>query len=508
MPCESVKNVGKHTSIWLGTTQPTNYPSLDCDIDTDILVIGAGIAGITTAYLLSLEFDNVVLIDSGRIAGGVTARTTAKINALGDLMYQRLIGEFDADFANKYADANLAAIEFIDEIVKKNHIICEFSRQPMFVYTETDDGLDKIQKEVDAASKAGLPATFEEKSDLPFKIAGALKLDNQAQFHPVKYLQALANLFVKNGGIIYENTLASKIETGELVTTITDKGVIKSQRAVLTTHYPFYDKPGLYYLRMTPYRDHALAVKTKNKPPEGMYIDVSGNYFSVRSYEEYAVVGGISHRVGEQIDTVQPYNELVDFAQKHFEVDEISYGWSTQDNYTVDHVPFIGRIGGNKSKIDNIYVATGFSGWGMTNGTLSGMLIRDLILGRVNTWNAIFDPERGKLSLRDIGKETKQQAPAVIKGLIAKRLSAGEVEDVLEINKCEGRIVRKGGHKLAVYRDENGNLHTFSAICSHMGCIVTWNQAEMSWDCPCHGSRYSVDGQVIHGPAVKGLGRL
>ena len=495
---------GKAESYWMESTPKSMYSSLSGDIRVDVAVLGGGIAGITTAYLLKeAGILSVAVIEADRIISGVTGHTTAKVTSQHQLIYDRLISKFGKEQAQQYADSNQAAIEKIAELVSSKNIGCDFMRKPAYVYAESEKSVSKIQAEVEAAKSLGLPASFVKNLTFPFKTYGAVRFNNQAQFHPRKYLCALAKEFERAGGQIFEKTRALKMEGDGPITITTDKGTVTAHKVIQATHFPINDKPGLLFQRLHQSRSYVLGVRIEDRFPEGMFINAEETTHSLRSQPaeggELILVSGEGHRTGEGDHEIEHYQNLEKWIRSVYSVRSIDYRWSAQDVISIDHVPYIGRI---TSDNDNLFIATAFRKWGMTTGTVAAMILTDMILGKANPWQEVYSPSRFKPV--ESAKSLFSQAVEATKGLVGDRILPAHKE-VSDIPPGEGAIVKIDGQKVAAYRDEKGVLHTLDPACRHMGCIVAWNAAEKSWDCPCHGSRYNAKGEVIQSPAVYNL---
>jgi glycine/D-amino acid oxidase-like deaminating enzyme/nitrite reductase/ring-hydroxylating ferredoxin subunit len=493
---------GKPTSLWLDTTPETDFPTLKNSLTADIAIIGGGLAGLTAATLLKAHGKTVAVLEAMHIVQGVTGYTTAKITSLHTLIYDYLIGHFGLEKAHAYADANQAAIEQIARLVQERQIDCDFTRTEAYTYTEKEDQIARIRAEVDAALQLGLPAAFTDSTPLPFPVKAAVRFDNQAQFHPRKYLLALAGQIQGEGSYVFENTRVMAVDEEEGSCRVTtEQGAITAQDVIIASHFPFNDKT-LYASRLHPFRSYVLGMRIEGATPRGMFISTDPAY-SVRTHPvrngELVLVGGEKHTAGQGGDTVARYQRLEQWARAHFAVKSIDYRWSTQDNRTLDHVPYIG-LSTPLSK--HVYVATGFGGWGMTNSTVAGMLLSDLILGKVNPWTAVYDPNR--LNLESVPELIKQTAE-VVQHFVSDRLPGKGADSLVP---GEGRVVHTAEGKIALYKSGDGAVTMLSPICTHMGCVVHWNPAEKSWDCPCHGSRFTADGKVIHGPAIAHLEKL
>lgn len=501
--CMQNENMGKAKSFWLENTPKTDYPILDKGLSVDVAILGAGIAGITSAFFLKEAGLSIALIDAEKVIEDVTAFTTAKITSAHNVIYSNIESHFGKDGARIYAEANQKAIDKIESIVKERNISCDFKRLPCYIYTERDDEKEMLKKEAQAAADAGLPVTYTESSPLPFPIAGAVLYEDQAEFHPRKYLLNLVESIPGEGSYIFENTRALDVKEGDINEVITDKGTIKAKNVIVSTHFPIYD-PGLLYAKMYPSMSYALGLYVNEPFPDGMFLSTQPTitYRSTPSDKgDMVIVGGANHKVGHEPDTWKFYKKLEQEARDHFDVKSIDYHWSTQDNITMDKVPYIGKA---ESKSKGVFVATGFMKWGMSLGTVAAMVITDLILGKKTPWNEFFDPSRNKPVL----ESTKEFIGAnldVAKELLSDRFSYPKSMNPSDLEKGEGRIVDIDDKKVAAYKDEEGKVYAVSSVCVHLGCQVNWNNAEKTWDCPCHGSRYRYDGKVIHAPALRNL---
>ncbi len=387
---------GRVRSLWLATTPDTNYSPLSQNLSVDVAVLGGGITGITSALLLTEAGLRVALIEASHIAGGVSAHTAGKITSLHQLRYSHLISAFGREKAQMYADANQAAIEQIDIWVKEKNISCDFLPESAFTYAESAEARLLVEEEVKAALDLKLPASFVEKVPVPFNTLGAIRFDHQAQFHPRKYLLALAKEIIAKGGGIYEKTRAVDIEEGVPYTVTTSGGKIKARDVIISSHSPFYDKAGFYKAHLFPFRTYMIAARIKGTFPEGMFIGSDDFGYSLRSHKEgqteLVLIGGEDHPSG-QPGGINHHQKLVKFAHTVYTSPSIEYRWAGQYNNTIDRVPYIGRFSpGNK----HLFVATGYGGWGMTNGTAAGMIFRDLILQGQSRWAPIYDPARLK----------------------------------------------------------------------------------------------------------------
>jgi glycine/D-amino acid oxidase-like deaminating enzyme/nitrite reductase/ring-hydroxylating ferredoxin subunit len=506
---------GQTTSIWMATAEtPAGVPLAE-DTRADVVIIGAGISGMTTAYLLAREGKSVVVLDDGPIGGGMTQRTTAHlVNALDDRYYEleRLHGERGARLA---AESHTAAIDRVEKIVNEEKIDCEFERLDGYLFVPPGDSKQQLEDELKAAHRAGLTGIemVERAPIKDFDTGSCLRFPRQAQFHPLKYLTGLAQAIVRDGGRIYTGTHASKIEGGREARVETENGhVVAAGAIVVATNTPVNDRVAIH-TKQAPYITYVIGARVPRGSVErALYWDTPDPYHYVRieSAEgsddegkkrdyDILIVGGEDHKTGQADDANKRYAYLERWTRTRWPMIEgIEYRWSGQVMEPVDGLAFIGR---NPMDADNVFVATGDSGNGMTHGTIAGILLTDLIQGRASEWEEIYEPSRKTLkALPEFAKENLNVAAQY-----TDLVTPGDVDSTAEIKPNDGAIIRRGLSKIAVYRDEEGVLHERSAVCVHLGCIVDWNSKEKTWDCPCHGSRYDAYGKVFQGPANKDL---
>ena len=493
-------------SYWIASTPAPGYDPAPETLDVDVAVLGGGIAGLSTAAALKAAGRTVAVVEAARILEGVTGNTTAKVTASHGLLYGHLTEKFGEEKARWYAEAQQAAIEHIAATAERDGIDCDLVRTESYLYTEDDEETERLRAEADAAKALGLPVSYVTDTPLPYDVAGAIRYDDQLRFHPRKYLLALAERIPGDGSVVLENTRALDVDEGDPCLVTTDRGAIRAQHVVVATHIPFLDR-GLYFTRQFPIRDYVVSARLPAGALDGMYLSAEQPSHSIRVTEDgdglLLIVGGEGHTTGREAGTDDPYGCLEDWVRSRFGVGEFTHRWSTQDYTTTDRVPFIGRF---KPGSDRLWVATGFGAWGMTNGTVAGLLIADLVTGVDNPWAQVFDPQRVKPPFTNLKTFVKENA-AVAKELVTGYVAPGDVGSADDLAPGEAAVIRQGLGKVACYRDESGVVHAVSAHCTHLGCIVAWNAAETSWDCPCHGSRFGVDGQVLQGPAVRDLQR-
>lgn len=492
-------------SYWISSTEETKFPKLDKDLKTDLLIIGGGMAGISTAYQLIKKDLDIVIIDAQKIVEGTTAHTTAKITSQHGLIYDKLIKSHGESMARIYAESNEYAIKEIKKIVYENHIDCDYKSESAYIYTEKEEFIEDLKKEAELASSFGIKASYVNELPLNLPIKGALKFENQAQFHPRKYMLGLTKAIVESGVQIFEYTRAMELDQDDDYNYIitTDNGSsITAKKLVIATHYPFYNKHKMYFSKIYQERSYIVAIKGKEKFPGGMYINAEEPSRSLRGVysdgDELVLVVGEDHKTGQGEDTNDHYKSLINFASEVFTIEDIPYRWSTQDCMTLDGIPYIGQY---SHDTPNLYMTTGFQKWGMTNGTVSSIILRDLILDKENPWLDLYNPSR-KTTIT-AAKEFVVQNANVAGQLIDGKLEKSPKK--IEVLPGQGKVIEVDSKRAGAYRDEEGRLHLVNTTCTHMGCELNWNSAELSWDCPCHGSRFTVDGDVIDGPAVSPL---
>lgn len=494
---------GVAESYWLATGTRPQFPPLSQNLTKDVIVLGAGIAGLTSALLLQRAGYGTAILEARKALGGVSGHTTAKITPAHGLIYHNLASQFGETGARQYAAANQAGFDTIAALVREYEIDCDYLRRDFYLFGEQAQDVADLEKEEQAARRAGLNPAFTRETPLSVPVAGALLYPGQAQFHPGKYLTRLLQEFIKSGGEVFEDTPALEVTEKTLECRVdTPQAQARSKYVVVAVHFPFMMN-GLYYIWMNPQRSYVLAMRSATRLPEAMFIQAAPPYFAVRSQPDAAgellVVSGGDHRTGHGGDTRPYYQTLEEQARRYFEVESIAYRWSTQDNFTLDGLPYLGRL---TSRFRRTFIATGFGGWGMTNGTAAGLVMRDLIQGKPHPW-PIFSPSRRMPwhGYRELAKLNW----VLSKTFLQDHLQAFRKEETEALAPGEGVVGRLGFRRLAVSRGAAGELQAVSPICTHLGCLVRWNSAEESWDCPCHGSRFARDGKVLHGPAYSPL---
>lgn len=494
---------GEASSYWIASSRQASYPELENDLTVDVAIIGGGFAGIISALFLKEAGLKVAILEGDRILKGVTGNTTAKITSLHRLVYHDLIKRFGREKAGQFAESNQAAIEKIDSLVKERKIDCGFSRLPFYTYATGEEALRRIEDEVKAAQELGLPASFTGEIPLPVRVRGAVYFENQAQFHPCKFLVELASSIAGDGSHIFEKSRARHIEYGKACNVITDSASIKAEKVIIATNFPVFDKQGMYFARLKPSRSYAVACDIKDPFPRGMFIDAEKEGYAWRgendNTQDLVIVSGSSHPAGHGGDHRENYRELERAANAAYAEALVKYSWSSQDNIPFDGAPYIGKA---TPFHNNVFVATGFSKWGMTLSVVAGMILTDLIQGKKNSWIDIYNPLRF-IPDGSSAKKLVSENVHVVKMFVKDHISG--VPDISVLKEGDAQVVEDKGTKVAAFKDEQGNIYRLSPNCTHLGCVLSWNNAERTWDCPCHGSRFKYSGEVIHGPAVKAL---
>ena len=503
-------------SYWISSTKDFEpNAQIDNNYTTDICIIGAGITGLSTAYYLAKRGLKVILLDKSGIGEKASGHTTAKITLQHGLIYDYLINSFSPEFALKYFESNKKAISNIKEIIDSERIDCDFEYQNNYIYTTQQNELTKIHNEVKALNTLGKYssennfAQFVTDCGLPFKIAGAIKIENQAQFHPRKYMLGLADAIKNYGGLIFTNSLVTDIQpyTDGYISYANNYSV-KSKYLVLASHYPFINFPGIYFSKMYQATSYAIAIETNKKPVDGMYINAGEPVLSFRTIaasqndeNHLLVIAGGNHKTGYSPDSNCDYGYefLEKQAKKFYPNCKILYKWNTRDCISLDKIPYIGKF---SNFMPNMYVATGFNKWGMTTSNVAANIISDSILGIKNDYEDIYNSTR--LSPLKNKGEIKNMAKQIYHSFIGSKIKIPE--DALEtIENDNGGIVRINGSAIGIYKDKEGKIFAVNPTCTHLGCLLTWNNVDKTWDCPCHGSRFDYNGKNLYDPAFKDL---
>lgn len=485
-------------SYWHKTAEAKEYPPLEKDIETDTLIIGGGISGVTCAYCLSQKGPAPVLIEAGGLCDGTTGNTTGKATIQHGLIYDRIAKEHDKEAAKTYAKAQTEAVDFIKEVVKKENIECQLAENTAYIYASTDEEADMVRREYETAVDIGIDAYFSESEHFPPNNKCLLGYRNQAVIHAVRYVDGLAKAAVKNGAKLYCGTKAVKVEDGDIIKVTCQNGVvIRTKHLVMATQYPIYDGMGFYFTRLFAKRSYGIAVDAETDWPDGSYINLGTPTRSIRTHVEdgkriLIVVGEGHHTARGEDNMALHYDNLVKFANTLAGVKKVLAYWSAQDYKTPDEIPYIGKISSKSS----IFIASGYGKWGISTGTLSGMIISEIIAHGGSRYEDLFSPERADITSKpgDFLSENLGIVGELIKSKVEK------CEGLENMKPGEGRVIRYNGKKAGLYVDEDGNAIIVDITCTHMTTELNFNSAERTWDCPAHGGRFAVDGRLLEGP--------
>jgi glycine/D-amino acid oxidase-like deaminating enzyme/nitrite reductase/ring-hydroxylating ferredoxin subunit len=482
---------------------PPKEVAVDLSGLADVIVVGAGITGITTALMLQKSGRKCIVLEAGNIGFGTTGGTSAHLNTFFDATYPEIESDFGEDAAKLVADSGKEAFEMIKGLVDEYQIDCDFEYKDGFLFSENEKETKQLEAIRESSAKAGIDVEESKTNGVPVSFDSAIRFSKQGQFHPLKYVNALARAFTSLGGIILENTFVSdsKMEEGIIELTVGER-TLKTANLVYATHVP----PGItaFSFRCAPYRSYVLGVKLKDDNyPAGLVYDMQEPYHYFRSHQidgqKYLIIGGEDHKTGHD-DPEQAFANLESYLNQYYEVDSVAFKWSSQYYVPADGLPYIGHLAVSG---DNTYIATGFNGNGMMFGTLSAKIISDQILGIENPYAKLYSPSRVKpvAGFTDFVRENAD----VAWHFIADRFGAEAIDALSELKREEGKVVELQGTKLALYKDSKGKVIALSPVCTHAGCIVNFNSAERSWDCPCHGGRFDTSGRVLSGPPQKDL---
>ncbi len=503
-------HVTKHPSIWIDTAPVPHRPALSGDVSVDVCVIGGGITGLTSARLLKRAGMTVAVVDALSIGGGESGHTTAHLATHHDLYYRDTISKFGEDEARLVLESRRAAIAQIEAFVADEGIRCHYERVPAYLFSEQSGDVSELRDELEACNRIGMHVEWVDTIPARFPVAGAIRFPNQAQFHPLEYLRGLSDRVSGNGSHLFEHTRVTSIDYGSPCRVHTATGSITCKHVILASNSPL-NAMGLLITKIAAYRTYAMAFHVDPaSAPLALLWDSGDPYHYVRMHRSgettFLIVGGEDHKVGsKENDAPTDHQTTADAAWRRIEgwtrgrfaVGEIAAKWSGQILEPADGLPYIGKYD------ENAWVATGFSGDGMTNGTMAAMLLTQEILGERTAIAKVYDSKR--MPTRGAGEYVRENVDFP-KHLVTDRVRRADTEQFRMVAPGEGKIVRMGKEKLAVFRDNDGSVHAFSPVCTHMGCHVRWNDAESSWDCPCHGSRYDArSGEPLNGPATMAL---
>lgn len=490
------------SSYWIDTSKQTNYPKLNSNISTDICIIGGGITGIATAYMLKDSGLNITLLEASEIAMGVSANTTAKITSQHGLFYDYLLKSYGFDIAKRYLDSNEEAINTIKNIVKKENIDCNFENEDSYVYTCSKNYVQKIKDETSAVKFLGLDAKLVTETSLPFDIKAGICFPNQAKFHIRKYILGILPSLSKIN--IFEHSRVTNIKAQNgLYKVFANEHTVNCKYVIMATHYPIKNFPGMYFLKMYQDKSYVIAVDTKKPLFNGMYISAEEPIISFRTADNLLLVGGSGHKTGNtNIDLDKSYLNLENYIKGFYPDAEVKYKWTTEDCISLDKIPYIGKF----SKLfDNIYVATGYKKWGMTTSHVAAKIISDDILGKENKYASIYSATR--FAPLKNHKEFSNMLNQSIYSLAINKIKKPKLNYTQIPNNCGG-IADYKGKKIGLYKDENGKMYAVKPYCTHLGCELSWNNLDKTWDCPCHGSRYDYTGKIITEPTTRNLERI
>lgn len=475
------------------------YPKLESDIGCEVCVVGGGITGATLAFLLAQEGVDVVLIEAQKIASGTTGASTAHIDPLTDSFLYDLKDKFGLEKTRKILRSNLEAMELIESLAKKHAPACGHKKVRGMFLAKDQRQLEKLRKEQGVALELNLNPKLETNPKKPFPCAGRLVFDNHARFDPLEYTIQIAKAAKLAGARIYENTRAKRFSEGIVQT---ERGRIKAEHIVLATHTPAGLHP-LVQSKVFPFRSYAVGVRVEDEIEDALYWDMDDPYHYIRKSGDEStqilIIGGSDHRTGELRG--YPIDDLKAFASKHFKTDVYDCAWSSQYYKSADGMPYIGKLPGNQ----NIWVATGFEGNGITFGTVAAQLLKETIRDLENPYAEIYSPTR--LKLGTYGLKLAKENFAAARDFIMDRLERPK-RKVEDLKAGEGDIVDFNGEQLACYKEDNGDLYALSPVCPHAKCHVRWNRIERSWDCPCHGGRFSATGELLNGPPTHDLKKV
>lgn len=500
-----MKRDGATTSLW--QHQMPGYISKMQTLPNqtfDVIIAGGGVTGIATALQLQKAGRKCLIAEAQWLCFGTTGGTTAHLNTFLDTDYERIKKDFGEDAIQLVASATGKALDLYKSNVEEYAIDCGYQQKDGYLYSQNEKQTEQLDKILEASKLAGVDVSYTDRIPVPVEFEKAIVYHEQAQIHPSRYVYALAKAFEEKGGVILQNcSIESVVESEGMVTVQTSLGGVQASYLIYATHIP----PGvnLLHFRCAPYRSYAMAVKLKaGNYPDDLSYDMYNPYHYYRTQEidgeEFFVVGGEDHKTGHEDNTEACFNKLEAHVRRYFEADKIAFKWSSQYFEPSDGLAYIGLLPGSSG---NILAATGYGGNGMTYSHIAALLLTDLITKKENAYAALFNPNRVK-PVAGFANFVKENADVVAQ-FVNKRISTEKLKELADIAAGEGRIVKYEGEKLGIYKDEAGRLHAVSPVCTHVKCIVQWNNAEKSWDCPCHGARYSVDGKVMTGPARKDL---
>jgi len=502
-----MKRDGNCESLWQNNIEDfESSPAGIPDKVFDALIVGGGITGVTTALLLQKAGLSCILAEAHSIAFGTSGGTTAHLNTFFDTPYNKVIKDFGEDNARLLAKGATAVMSLIQELITEHNIECDLDKREGYIFSINEKQDEELDELVNSGKKMGLPIGFVSNSPFPIPYLKVASIADQAQFHPAKYIYGLAKAFELAGGVIIQDCRVTDIKEEHPLIAETSKGIIKADKALYATHIP----PGvnILHFRCAPYRSYAMAIKLKNDDyPMALGYDMCDPYHYYRTQnvngQNYLIVGGEDHKTEHEKNTQACFRKLESYVKSYFDVDEIAFRWSSQYFEPADGLPYIGHLPGHE---DNVYIATGFGGNGMIYGTLSAMIMLDMMQNRKSPYEDLFAPGRAKPVAGFIN--FVKEAADVVKEMVAGKFSVEAIKEIGELAAGEAKIVHYNEQTIALYKDDDHNLHAVNPACTHIKCSVAWNGAEQTWDCPCHGSRFSIDGEMLTAPARKNLQRM
>ena len=494
-------------SYWVSSCieKRKNYPKFQGEREAEITIIGGGLTGLTTAYYLTKAGKKVILLEKDKLCNHTSGNTTGKITSQHGLFYNYLLQSEGKEQARQYLYANEQAIQNIAKIIEEENIQCNFEWQDNYVFANTKESLQKIKKEQEALEYIGFKnSEIQEKIESPINAIGALKFKKQAQFNPCLYSTELAKKIEERGGEIFENSKVIDIKKDDdTYEIITENGKINSKIVVVATHYPIINAPGFYFLKMYQETSYIIAIETNAEIFDGMYISAENDVISLRTAKygnkRLILIGGMSHKTGAKIDLKNSYKKLEEIANQMYPGCKVLYRWNTEDCISLDKIPYIGEF---SNLWPNVYVGTGYKKWGMTSSNVAANIITDKILGKENIYEEIFSSTRLKpiKNYKELGNMLKE----VVYSEVINKLKVTD-EHTKDIKQGEAKIINIEGEKVGIYRNKEGKLFAIKPFCTHLGCELSWNNLENTWDCPCHGSKFTYEGKSIYDPSIKDL---
>ena len=492
-------------SFWIENFKSQTYSSLDKDLNVDVCILGGGLTGLSCGYYLTKNNLKVCILEKDKIMEKTSGHTTAKITAQHGLIYKYLYDSYGKDTAKKYLDSNLEAITNIKNIIDTENIDCDFEFQNNYIYTTDSNSIKKIKDEIKTLEKLDYTARFLDKISLPISdVKAAIEFHHQAQFNPIKYAEGLTQYITDHNGLIFENSKVVKLKkSGNEYNIYTQNNVVNAKYVIVATRYPIINFPGFHFFKMYSEASYLIAIDTSLPLPKGMYIDDSSPSYSFKTAlyngKRILLIGGFNHKRGAKIDVSNSYNYLEQKAKELYPDAKVLYKWNTHDSISLDKIPYIGEF---SSLYPNVYVATGFKKWGMTTSNVAANIITDKILDKENIYEDIYTPLR--LNPIKNRKEFANMLKESSHSLLFNKLDLPAATPK-DIEPGEGKIVNDNNLKVGIYKDENGKEYKVIPKCMHLGCELSWNNLDKTWDCPCHGSRYTFDGNLIYGPSKKNL---